>query len=139
MISASHNPYMDNGVKFFSATGIKLEDRLEEEIEARIRHVDAGTPATGEAIERPTLYEDGAEHYLAFLKQTFRFATPVELRIGLDCANGAASVVAPALFGQLCSKLHVWRAARMESILTSNAGRFILRFCSRKCLRKSSM
>jgi phosphoglucosamine mutase len=41
MISASHNPYMDNGVKFFSATGTKLEDRLEEELEARIRHVDA--------------------------------------------------------------------------------------------------
>ena len=42
MISASHNPYMDNGVKFFSATGIKLEDRLEEELEARIHQRRCG-------------------------------------------------------------------------------------------------
>jgi phosphoglucosamine mutase len=136
MISASHNPYMDNGVKFFSATGIKLEDRLEEEIEARIRHVDAGTPATGEAIGRPSLYEDGAEHYLAFLKQTFRFATPVELRIGLDCANGAASVVAPALFGQLGSKVHVWHAAPDGININQQCGAVYPAFLQQKVLEE---
>src|SRR6202165_5731447 len=46
VISASHNPYMDNGIKFFSATGTKLGDRLEEELEARISSVDMGTPPT---------------------------------------------------------------------------------------------
>jgi phosphoglucosamine mutase len=111
MISASHNPYMDNGVKFFSATGTKLEDRLEEELEAHIQHVDAGAPVTGEAIGRPSLYEDGAQHYLDFLRQTVRFTTPVALRIGLDCANGAASALAPILFRQLCGQVRVWHAA----------------------------
>ena len=57
VISASHNPYMDNGIKFFSATGTKLEDRLEEELEARISRGDVGTPPTGEGIGSPSLYE----------------------------------------------------------------------------------
>jgi len=136
MISASHNPYMDNGVKFFSATGIKLEDRLEEELEARIRHVDAGTPVTGEAIGRPSLYEDGAQHYLDFLRQTFRFATPVELRIGLDCANGAASVVAPTLFRQLCSKVRVWHAAPDGVNINQQCGAVYPAFLQQKVLEE---
>jgi phosphoglucosamine mutase len=110
VISASHNPYMDNGIKLFSATGAKLEDRLEEELEARIHEADAGTPCTGEAIGRASLYEDGAQHYIDFLKKIFHYATPVGLRIGLDCANGAASVVAPALFRQLGGQVLVWHA-----------------------------
>src|SRR5262245_58973516 len=56
VISASHNPYMDNGLKFFSATGTKLEDRLEEELEARISSGDVETLPTGEAMGRPSLY-----------------------------------------------------------------------------------
>jgi phosphoglucosamine mutase len=111
VISASHNPYMDNGIKFFSATGTKLEDRLEEELEARIYSVAVGTPPTGEAIGRPSLYEDGARQYIDFLKQVFHYETPMRLHIGLDCANGAASAVAPALFRQLGSKIRVWHAA----------------------------
>src|SRR5262245_19537475 len=111
VISASHNPYMDNRIKFFSATGTKLEDRLEEELEACISSVDMGTPPTGEAIGRPSLYEDGAGHYSDFLKQIFHYETPIRLCIGLDCANGAASAVAPALFHQLGSKIRVWHAA----------------------------
>ena len=47
VISASHNPYMDNGIKFFSATGTKLEDRLEEELEARLYCVDVAPPHQG--------------------------------------------------------------------------------------------
>src|SRR5215470_8064420 len=60
VVSASHNPYMDNGIKFFSATGTKLEDRLEEELEACMSSVDIRTPPTGEALGRPRFYKDGA-------------------------------------------------------------------------------
>src|SRR4029453_15236891 len=112
VISASHNPYMDNGLKFFSATGTKLEDRLEEELEARIYSVDVETLPTGEAIGRPSLYEDGASHYIDFLKQIFHYEIPMRLRIGLDCANGAASAVAPALFRQLGGEVNVWQIGR---------------------------
>jgi len=51
MISASHNPYMDNGIKVFGGTGAKLEDRLEEAVEARLGDVAAEEPLTGEAID----------------------------------------------------------------------------------------
>jgi phosphoglucosamine mutase len=111
VISASHNPYIDNGIKFFSATGTKLEDRLEEELEARISNVDMREPPIGEAIGMPSFYEAGAGHYIDFLKQIFHYETPIRLRIGLDCANGAASTVAPALFRQLGGKVYVWQAA----------------------------
>jgi phosphoglucosamine mutase len=136
MISASHNPYMDNGVKIFSATGTKLEDRLEEELEARIRHVDVGAPVTGEALGRPSLYEDGAQHYLDFLQQTVRFVTPVELRIGLDCANGAASVVAPVLFRQLCSQVRVWHAAPDGVNINQQCGAVYPAFLQQKVLEE---
>src|SRR5712691_12924810 len=81
VISASHNPYMDNGIKIFAGTGAKLEERLEEAIEARICSVQAEGPLTGEAVGRPILYEDGVQHYIDFLRQTFHHETPVKLRI----------------------------------------------------------
>lgn len=111
VISASHNPYTDNGIKFFSATGSKLDDALEEAIEARLQATGAEQPLTGEALGRPIFYSAGVEQYLAFLKQTLRCATPLDLRIGLDCANGAATTVAPALFTQLGAQVRIWHAA----------------------------
>jgi phosphoglucosamine mutase len=110
VISASHNPYMDNGIKFFSGTGTKLEDTLEEAIEARLGMAEAEQPLTGEAIGRLLPYDSSVQHYIDFLGQTFHYETPVKLRIGLDCANGAASAVAPALFRQLGATVRVWHA-----------------------------
>jgi phosphoglucosamine mutase len=136
VISASHNPYMDNGIKFFSATGTKLEDRLEEEMEDRISNIDMGTPPTGEAIGRPRLYVDGAGHYIAFLKQTFHYETPIRLRIGLDCANGAASAVAPALFRQLSGKVRVWHAAPDGVNINKQCGAVYPAFLQQKVLKE---
>jgi phosphoglucosamine mutase len=136
VISASHNPYMDNGIKFFSATGTKLEDRLEEELEARIHNGDVGPPLTGEALGRPSLYGDGAQHYIDFLKKIFHYATPVRLRIGLDCANGAASVVAPALFRQLGGKVYVWHAAPDGVNINEQCGAVYPEFLQQKVLEE---
>ncbi len=136
VISASHNSYIDNGIKFFSATGTKLEDRLEEELEARISSVDVGTPPTGEAIGRPSLYEDGAGLYIDFLKQIFHYETPIEMRIGLDCANGAASAVAPALFRQLGGKVRVWHAAPDGVNINKQCGAVYPAFLQQKVLEE---
>jgi phosphoglucosamine mutase len=136
VISASHNPYMDNGIKFFSATGTKLDDRLEEELEARIYSVEVGTPPTGEAIGRPSLYEDGAGHYIDFLKQIFHYETPMRLRIGLDCANGAASAVAPALFRKLGCKVNVWHAAPDGVNINKQCGAVYPAFLQQKVLEE---
>src|SRR6266446_1685160 len=136
VISASHNPYMDNGIKFFSATGTKLEDRLEEELEARISRVDMGTPPTGEAVGCPSIYEDGAGHYIDFLKRIFHYETPMRLGIGLDCANGAASAVAPALFRQLGGKVRVWHAAPDGSNINKQCGAVYPAFLQQKVLEE---
>jgi phosphoglucosamine mutase len=136
VISASHNPYMDNGIKFFSATGAKLEDRLEEELEVCIHSTEMGTPPTGEAIGRPSCYEDGAKHYIDFLKQSFHYDTPLKLRIGLDCANGAASAVAPALFRQLGSEVRVWHAAPDGLNINQQCGAVCPAFLQQKVLEE---
>ena len=109
MISASHNPYMDNGIKFFSADGMKLDDSLEDAIEQHL--YDAHTPRpTGAAIGTPILCEAPEQRYINFLKATIEPPASLSLRIGLDCANGAASVTAPILFRQLGAQVQVWHA-----------------------------
>jgi phosphoglucosamine mutase len=136
VVSASHNLYMDNGIKFFSATGTKLEDRLEEELEACISSVDIGIPPTGAALGRPSVYKDGAGHYIDFLKQIFHYETPIRLRIGLDCANGAASAVAPALFRQLGGEIHVWHATPDGVNINQQCGAVYPTFLQQKVLEE---
>ena len=92
MISASHNPMPDNGIKFFSRSGGKLDDGLEAKIEARL-----GEPwdrPTGAGVGRIIDDHDARERYIAYLLSTIdtRFDG---LKIVVDCANGAASFVAP--------------------------------------------
>jgi phosphoglucosamine mutase len=111
MISASHNPYMDNGVKFFSAHGEKLEDRFEEEIEKQLHDESTGERPTGKAIGETQYCEEPEQRYIEFLSMTYHQEKPLPLRIGLDCANGAASNVAPALFTQLGAQVQVWHAS----------------------------
>ena len=136
MISASHNPYMDNGIKVFSETGAKLEDRLEEAIEARLGDMAAEEPLTGEAVGRPSLYEGGIQQYVDFLRKTFYYEIPVKLRIGLDCANGAASVAAPALFGQLGATVRVWHAMPDGCNINKQCGAVYPEFLQQKVLEE---
>ncbi|OLE23542.1 MAG: phosphoglucosamine mutase [Actinobacteria bacterium 13_1_20CM_3_71_11] len=95
MISASHNPMPDNGIKLFAAGGHKLPDETEERIEAAL---GAGwNRPTGPGVGRVHDLLDGAEHYVKHLVE----ATPHRLdglRVVVDCANGAASDVAPAAY-----------------------------------------
>jgi phosphoglucosamine mutase len=111
MLSASHNPYMDNGIKIFSEAGSKLDDHLEDAIEMCMRTLSSEIRPTGAAIGTSVLCETPAQRYIDFLKSTFRPSASMTLRIGLDCANGAASTVAPTLFEQLGAEVHVWHAS----------------------------
>ena len=96
MISASHNPYQDNGLKFFGPDGHKLSDAVEQEIEA---HVDNGVAthlAASKSLGRAMRLDDAQGRYTEFVKQTFPRGLTLEgLKIVVDCANGAAYKVAP--------------------------------------------
>ncbi|SDT71088.1 phosphoglucosamine mutase [Actinoplanes derwentensis] len=98
MISASHNPMADNGIKLFAAGGAKLPDELEERIEKAIEdgHGLIGRP-TGAAIGRVNDLLDGAEHYIKHLVNSI--PNRLEgLKVVVDCANGAASEVGPVAY-----------------------------------------
>lgn len=99
VISASHNPHYDNGVKFFSAAGDKLDDAVEAEIEAVLERPLQCVPP--ERMGRARRIEDAAGRYIEFCKSTFGGGSLKGLKIAVDCANGAAYRVAPAVFAEL--------------------------------------
>ena len=103
MISASHNSYQDNGIKFFSSDGFKLPDELEERIEALIRSGElAEHRAEASDIGRAKRIDDAEGRYVVFLKKTFPADLALDgLRVVLDCANGAAYKVGPTVFEEL--------------------------------------
>ncbi len=103
VISASHNPYQDNGIKIFSRDGFKLPDADEDEIadlisSGRIRDI---RPTAGE-IGKARRVDDAAGRYIVFCKNTFPENLTLEgMKIVLDCANGATYKVAPMVFSEL--------------------------------------
>lgn len=100
VISASHNPYYDNGIKFFSAQGTKLDDAIEMEIEAGID--GAITCVQSSELGRARRIEDAAGRYIEFCKSTFPNEYDLRgLKIVVDCANGAAYHIAPHVFHEL--------------------------------------
>ncbi len=103
VISASHNPYYDNGIKIFGRDGFKLSDELEEKIEEMVLNESiASFRAKGDQIGRAYRLEDAPGRYIVHLKHTFPKELTLDgLKIVLDCANGAAYKVAPAVFEEL--------------------------------------
>jgi phosphoglucosamine mutase len=101
MVSASHNPYADNGVKLFGPDGFKLSDAIEAEIEQAL---EAAEPALAPAsrLGRARRLDDAEGRYIEFVKATFPKGLRLEgLKIVVDCANGAAYKVAPAVLWEL--------------------------------------
>ncbi len=99
MISASHNPYQDNGIKFFGPDGFKLSDEAEAEIEAIV----AGEiELTDQRIGSARRIEDGRGRYQEFVKTTFPSGLRLDgLKVVIDCANGAAYKAAPEVLWEL--------------------------------------
>ena len=107
VISASHNPFADNGIKVFARDGYKLPDHVELEIEALVRSpdLDKQRAAPGDVGYNRKL-EDSRGRYIVFCKSTFPTAATLDgLRIVVDAANGAGYRVAPAVFEELGAKV----------------------------------
>jgi phosphoglucosamine mutase len=120
VLSASHNPYEDNGIKFFGRDGFKLTDETEHEIERMLddAHVEAGEPGTGAEdagapghptprIGRVTRFHGALEDYLRGLHERFEGLDLSRRRIALDCANGATYRAAPEIFRRLGAEVDV--------------------------------
>lgn len=109
IISASHNPYNDNGIKIFGADGFKIPDSMEREIERIVAVEDISKHlADGDSIGRTRRIDDAAGRYIVYAKNSFPLNLSLEgLRIVLDCANGAGYKVAPAIFSELGADLVV--------------------------------
>ena len=102
MISASHNPYHDNGIKLFGPDGYKLSDELEAEIERLIAANGSGGLAAPDALGRAQRIEDARGRYIESLKSSFPKGLTLDgLRIVVDAAHGAAYHIAPDLFWEL--------------------------------------
>jgi phosphoglucosamine mutase len=107
VLSASHNPMPDNGIKLFARGGQKLPDELEAEIEAELEAGWTSPRPTGAAIGRVTVVSDGAAEYAEHLLAAA--PTPLKgLRVVVDCAHGAASGIAGELFGRAGAEVVVF-------------------------------
>ncbi len=100
VISASHNPYYDNGIKFFSAAGTKLPDEIELEIESWLGK--SLTTTSSEKLGKAYRVKDAAARYIEFCKSTIPSSIELSgLKVVLDCANGATYHIAPNVFEEL--------------------------------------
>ncbi|GMA14492.1 phosphoglucosamine mutase [Deinococcus metallilatus] len=119
VISASHNPYQDNGIKFFGRDGQKLSDATELEIEAAIDEVPDFAPVTGVNLGSVTNYTEAERLYINFLLEHAPDLSG--LRVAMDCANGAAYRVGPKVFQAA--------GADVFAVYTTPDGRNINRGC----------
>ncbi|UNC90979.1 phosphoglucosamine mutase [Candidatus Contubernalis alkaliaceticus] len=122
MISASHNPLEDNGIKFFNAQGFKLSDNQEEKIEALYySNTDELPRPIGEKVGRVYPLEDSVRYYIDYLKSSVK----VDLtgyKIVLDCANGAVYNTAPFLFRELGAEVIVLNDCSDGKSINVNCG-----------------
>ena len=102
MISASHNPFEDNGIKLFQPDGFKLTDEMEQEIEKLLSSDLSGSFSTGRDIGRAHRIEEARGRYSEYAKRTLpRFTEFSGMRVVIDCANGAAYKTAPEVLWEL--------------------------------------
>ena len=122
MISASHNPFYDNGIKIINGNGQKMDADVEAQIE---RYIDDGEPAipfaVGEDIGRTVDFSAGRNRYIGYLisipTRSFK-----NFRVGLDCANGSASSVAKSVFDALGAKTYVINSQPDGTNINRNCG-----------------
>ena len=118
VISASHNPYADNGIKFFGGNGYKLSDETEQEIE---RHIAEDIEGGGRRVGRIRALEGAHDDYLQALEERFAGLSLAGTHVVLDCANGATFEVGPEIFRRL--------GARVSAIAVEPDGRNINDAC----------
>ncbi len=109
VISASHNPFRDNGIKVFSPSGRKLDDEMEQRVEEEtLSPTGAERIASSASLELPNRQVEFRERYINYLVNEIGGGLNLDgVRLAVDCANGAASNIAPAVFGALGAELDV--------------------------------
>jgi phosphoglucosamine mutase len=124
VISASHNPFQDNGIKIFSGNGFKLPDQMEEQIEALMYSEDLSSSlVTANKVGKAFRIDDAIGRYIVFLKNTFPQELTLDgLRIVLDCANGATYKVAPTVFEELGAEVILLGAKPNGENINKNCG-----------------
>jgi phosphoglucosamine mutase len=128
---------MDNGVKFFSSTGAKIEDAQERAIESYVLSPPLVHRPVGEAIGRVLDGEHIRERYPDFLVSCVQCAAFRPFRVGLDCANGAASSVAPRLFRQVGLTTYVWNVTPDGLNINQGCGAVYPEFLQAKVLSEA--
>jgi phosphoglucosamine mutase len=127
VVSASHNPAHDNGIKFFSGDGFKLPDETELAIERQLE-----TPAAPAEPGKVTRIEDAAERYVAHALRSLPSGFSLGgLKIALDCANGASFETSPAALRALGADVHVFHAAPDGNNINAGCGSTVAREISR--------
>ena len=133
VISASHNPFFDNGIKFFSAEGEKLPDDVEQAIEAELDK--PFSTVSSEKMGKAARIEDAAGRYIEFCKGTIPFDITLRgLKIVVDCANGATYRVAPAVMEELGAEVVSIGTDPDGLNINENCGSTNPEFLSRKVL-----
>lgn len=107
VISASHNPYYDNGIKFFNSSGLKLADEIEDEIQRLIDEKDEYPVCINDKIGNMKIARNSAELYISFLSESMPSADLSGLKIVIDCANGSTYLTAPEIFSRLGAETKV--------------------------------
>ncbi len=122
MISASHNPYYDNGIKILNAKGEKLEDSVIEKIEQYLDGAMGEIPfATGEHIGRTVDYVAGRNRYMGYL-MSLAVHSYRGIKVGLDCANGSSSAIAKSVFDALGAETYVINNKPDGTNINNNCG-----------------
>jgi phosphoglucosamine mutase len=123
VISASHNPWQDNGIKVFGGDGYKLPDGTELEIEGEIfRRLKDAPPADIKNLSAPTASKVFREEYEAFLRGVVPGLNLTGKKIVIDCANGAAAVIASELFPSLGGEIHLTHVSPNGRNINENCG-----------------
>jgi phosphoglucosamine mutase len=134
VISASHNPFYDNGIKFFSADGEKLPDEVEQAIEAELEK--PFSTVASEKMGKAVRIEDAPGRYIEFCKGTIPFEITLRgLKIVVDCANGATYRVAPAVFEELGAEVITVGTRPNGLNINQNCGSTYPEFVSRAVLK----
>jgi len=124
VLSASHNPYEDNGIKFFRHDGYKLDDAIESHIENLVfsGEIESIRP-TADNIGRATRIDDALGRYIEFAKSSFPRGLTLEgFSIALDCANGASYKSSPCILRELGAELHIIHNAPNGRNINANCG-----------------
>ncbi|MDP0489469.1 MAG: phosphoglucosamine mutase [Verrucomicrobiota bacterium JB023] len=122
MLTASHNPFQDNGIKIFGPDGFKLGDELEESIESLVAGESLTQPVPGTAVGKAFRIDDAPGRYIEFAKNAVGPVDLHDMKIVIDCAHGAAYFVGPLILGELGAEVIKIGAAPDGSNINGNCG-----------------